>query len=373
MSIVVGTSIGAGMLGLPVETARSGFFPSICLFLLTWFITIVTGLLFSDVILSRAPNSNYVSLGKTILGKKYTGVIFGFYILLFYSLIAAYTKAVGTLLAHDFSLVGSAWAGSLFFIFLFLPLMCLGTSFIGRVNGFLTILMLGSFFLLISLGVQNVSLPFLAHQNWAQSFFSLPLLISSFGFHGTLPSLVDYLDRDRRKIQWAIVVGCTITLLIYLAWEFLVLGSVPLTGEISLTSAWMNDQTAITPMSQLSQNSSLWSFAHVFSLTAIITSFCGVSIGLIDFLIDAFQWKRSFATKAALLSAIYVSVLLLSLTDLRIFYLSLNYGAGIAGIFLLIFLPAFMARKAGHQGKTIATVLVFSAVALASCLISFFV
>ena len=54
VSIVVGTSVGAGMLGLPVETARSGFFPSIFLFFLTWLITIVTGFLFAEVLLSRS-------------------------------------------------------------------------------------------------------------------------------------------------------------------------------------------------------------------------------------------------------------------------------------------------------------------------------
>src|SRR3990167_755104 len=111
IGIVVGTSIGAGMLGLPVETARAGFFPSVILFILTWFMTIATGLLFSEVLLSRAPRSNYISLSKSILGGKYTVVIFGFYILLFYSLIAAYTKGIGIILSDHLALTNTAWNG----------------------------------------------------------------------------------------------------------------------------------------------------------------------------------------------------------------------------------------------------------------------
>ncbi|HSX26314.1 MAG TPA: aromatic amino acid transport family protein [Chlamydiales bacterium] len=382
VSIIVGTSIGAGMLGLPVETARGGFLPAICLFLLTWFISISSGLLFSEVLLTKPAGSNYISLGKNILGEKIKFAIFFFYILLFFSLIVAYTKGIGVLFSHDFALVSAPWHGSLLFILLFLPLMFFGTHLIGKVNGLLTFILLTSFILLISIGTQNISFTHFAPKNWSLSLFSIPLMISSFGFHGTLPSLIDYLDRDRKKIQKSIVLGCTITLLIYLVWEFFILGSIPLHGEISLTSAWMKDETAISPMSQLLKNPLIWNLAHIFSLTAIITSFFGVSIGLTDFLIDAFQISQNRNTRILLLSSVYLSALLLSMTELRVFYLSLNYGAGIAGTFLLIFLPALMAFKSNQieeerlfliaRKKALPLIFLFSAISVVSCILSFF-
>jgi tyrosine-specific transport protein len=321
-----------------------------------------------------------MSLGKSTLGSKFTFLIFGLYILLFYSLIAAYTKGVGVILSNDLGLTSTSWDGSFLFILIFMPLMYFGTHVIGKVNGFLLLVLLVSFFLLISVGNKNISFDLLTHQGWSQSLFSLPLIISSFGFHGTLPSLVDYLERDQRKIHWAIVIGSTITLVIYFAWELLILGSIPLSGETSLLSAWEHDQTAISPLSQLSGNPLIWNLAHIFSLAAIITSFCGVSISLIDFLVDAFQIKKSFLTKTLLLVSLYVSALLLSMTELRIFYLSLNYGAGIAGIFLLIFLPAFMVYKSNRDGLffgfskklVVSAIFVFSAISLLACLFNLF-
>jgi tyrosine-specific transport protein len=374
ISLVTGTSIGAGMLGLPVETATAGFFPSTCLFLLTWFITIASGLLFAEVILFNPPRSNYISISKRVLGNKITLAVFGLYILLFYSLIAAYTKGIGVILSDDFHLVGTPWNGSLCFILAFLPLMYFGTHLIGRLNSFLTCILLLSFVLLLSIGNQNLSWNLLTNQNWSHSLFSLPLIISSFGFHGTLPSLIDYLDRDKKKIQLAIIVGSTLTLLIYLSWELFILGSIPLTGATSLLSAWENDQTAITPLSQLSGSSLISHLAHIFSLSAIITSFFGVSIGLVDFLIDAFQMKRSTLTKTSLLLSLYLSALLLSMTDLRIFYLSLNYGAGFAGIFLLIFLPAYMMHRSRQTtGRALLPpIFLFSAISVLGCLLGFF-
>lgn len=381
VSIIVGTSIGAGMLGLPVETAKAGFLPTLCWFFITWIMTILTGFLFTEVIVSRPLGSNYISLGKSILGEKFTLVIFGLYILLFYSLIAAYTKGIGLILCKDLLVVKTVGSGSFFFMVAFLPLIYFGTKILGKVNNFLTLVLLASFLLLIFFGNQNLSFDFLKHQNWSQSLFSLPLMISSFGFHGTLPSLVDYLERDKRKIQWAIVLGSTVTLAIYISWELFILGSIPLHGEHSLTSAWENDQTAITPLSQISHHPMIWNLAHIFSLSAIITSFFGVSLGLMDFLIDALQLKKTFATKTTLLFIVYASALLLSMTELRIFYLSLNYGAGIAAVFLLIFLPAFMVFKSNSTSheplfflpKKIAlpAVFLFSALSIIGCLLSF--
>lgn len=357
------------MLALPVQTAQAGFLPSLFLFLVTWAATIATGFLFSEVILSKPAQANYISLGTTILGKKYTGVIFFLYILLFYSLIAAYTKGIGVILSNDLSLVSTPWYGSFFFMLIFLPLMYFGTHLIGGVNSLLTLVLIASFILLIAIGNRSISPDLLKHQDWSQCIYSLPLLISSFGFHGTLPSLVDYLERDRQKIRWAILIGSTVTLLIYLSWELLILGSVPLTGEVSLFSAWKNDQTAITPLSLLSNNPLIWNLAHIFSLSAIITSFFGVSIGLIDFLVDAFQLKKTFFVKTGLLLGLYVSVLLLSMTELRVFYLSLNYGAGLAGIFLLIFLPAFMMSKLDPSKHLLTrSIFVFSAISLLGCI-----
>ncbi len=144
----------------------------------------------------------------------------------------------------------------------------------------------------------------------------------------------------------------------------------------------MKDETAISPMSQLLKNPLIWNLAHIFSLTAIITSFFGVSIGLTDFLIDAFQISQNRNTRILLLSSVYLSALLLSMTELRVFYLSLNYGAGIAGTFLLIFLPALMAFKSNQieeerlfliaRKKALPLIFLFSAISVVSCILSFF-
>ena len=97
-------------------------------------------------------------------------------------------------------------------------------------------------------------------------------------------------------------------------------------------------------MGQLFKHSYLKVVALVFSITSITTSFLGVSLGLVDFLMDAFKLRESKNGRICILMAVYMFALLLSFTTLRVFYISLKYGAGIASIFLLIFLPTLLSQ-----------------------------
>ncbi len=127
--LIVGTSVGAGMLGLPVETAASGFFPAACLFFLCWGVMILSGCVFAEVLVKYKSGSNFITLTQEILGTKMTKVVFIFYVMLFFSLITAYTKGIGLLIGEQF-LLNSNFT-SIFFIISMLPLIYFGANAVG--------------------------------------------------------------------------------------------------------------------------------------------------------------------------------------------------------------------------------------------------
>ncbi len=369
--LILGTSIGAGMLGLPVATAASGFIPAAVLFLISWAIMILSGFVFAQVLVNSKKGSNFTTLTNNLLGSNMMKIVFLFYILLFFSLITAYTKGVGILIEEGFSLNSNY--GSVLFILISLPFLYFGTNAVGRINGILTIALFVFYGLLIYLSLPHIQPSYLARISWKESLAPLSLIITSFAFHGTLPSIVTYLNQDLKLIRKAIFCGSTITLAIYLIWQAVVIGCVPFTGEISLTTAHLFDHTAIVPMSQLFKDSYLRIFALLFSFASITTSFLGVSLGLVDFLIDSFKLKGSKQSRILLLILMYAFALALSFSSLRIFYLSLKYGAGIACIFLLILLPALLNRawssKEKHKQTISQTILItFAILAILTCL-----
>ena len=88
--LVIGTTIGAGIIGLPVKTGMIGFFPSLFVFIACWLLMLTTAYFFLDVNCSIEGESNLISMAHKTLGRWGEVVSWITYLLLLYSLIAAY-------------------------------------------------------------------------------------------------------------------------------------------------------------------------------------------------------------------------------------------------------------------------------------------
>jgi len=135
--MIVGTSIGAGMLGLPVETSRGGFGPTALLLLASWIVMSLSALLFVDVIDARKSEGNYLSLSESLFGKACRSFTFFVYIVLFISLTLAYAKGGGVFIAECIEGVTPA-VGCLLFLLLFVPLIVSGSKWLGLASSLLT-------------------------------------------------------------------------------------------------------------------------------------------------------------------------------------------------------------------------------------------
>ena len=123
------------------------------------------------------------------------------------------------------------------------------------------------------------------------------------------------------------------------------MGVVPITGEVSLTTALQLDQTAISPLKKLSSSRFMTQLSQIFYFCALTTSFIGVSLSTIDFSIDAFKLEKTLRNKILVSVYVFVPALILSVTNLRIFYLSIKFGAALACVLLLIIFPLVLAIK----------------------------
>ena len=58
---------------------------------------------------------------------------------------------------------------------------------------------------------------------------ALPVCLVSFGFHGNVPSLVKYYNRDAQRVMRAIFIGTSLALVIYILWQLAIQGNLPRT------------------------------------------------------------------------------------------------------------------------------------------------
>lgn len=358
--LIGGTSIGAGMLALPVTTAMYGFFPSILLFVLCWLCMMTTGLLMLEVNLWLKPGSNIISMAQQTLGVSGRIVAWATYILLFYSLMAAYVSGMGDLVnkavSTTFHFNISTGTGSLLLIILVGSAVYFGMHWVDYLN---RAFFFGKFITYVAVVIAVspfVSMPQLTPTHFNGAWLALPVIITSFGFQNTIPGLRVYLNDDVKKLRLAILIGSTIPLFIYILWEFVIIGVVPVEGKEGLLAILASGQPATglgASLEHILQNNWILNLFKAFTLCAIVTSFVGVSFSLYDFLIDSFSIKRDKKGRTLALVMTFLPPLIFAFVYPDGFIFALGY-AGIFVAILLGILPALMSWS-GRHWKKIAT------------------
>lgn len=344
--LITGCCIGAGMLGLPVLSAMAGFMPSLLMLLLGWAYMACTGLLLLEINLCFPEEVNIVSMAQRTFGVFGKLIAWLMFLFLFYCLMVAYTAASGEL-AVDFikQLTGipiHPWIGAFFFSFTLGILLFIGTHAIDHFNRVLMIGLVVTYLLLIVLGIPHIDTNLLKHRDWGYATWVLPVMIISFGYHNLIPSLTHYFRRDVQRMRLAILIGSGIPLIVYLLWEGLILGLVPIEGPGGLKEAVDKEQIATHVLHTVTGFPWVVNIAQAFAFFAITTSFVGVALSFVDFLADGLRVKKTAFSKVYLCFLALVPPFILALIYPQIFLTALNYAGGIGAVILFGILPAAM-------------------------------
>lgn len=348
--ILAGTAIGGGMLALPVITAAGGFFPAIIIFILCWLFMTATGLLLLEVFLWKKEESNLVSMAQMTLGFPGKVVAWLLYLFLFYSLTVAYVSGGGALVSDVFEALKinplHACISPLIFVLIFAPFVAIGAKAVDGINRLLMVGLIISFLVFVFLGIGHIEPKFLTHFKWPLALLATPVVFTSFGFQGTIPSVASYLDRNPQKVRKAIIIGSSIPLLVYILWEALILGVVP---REALVEAREKGLAAVAPLKNVLSVPWLFTVGEFFAFFAIVTSFLGVTLGLLDFLSDGLKVKKNLSGRLLLSLAIFIPPLLFAMVNPSLFLHALHYAGGLGCALLLGLLPILMVWR-GRYG-----------------------
>lgn len=346
--LVAGTTVGAGMLAVPVTTAFMGFFPSLLLFLVCWFFMLLSAFSFIDVNLAYKEETNIISMAGKTLGLFGKGLGWVFYMLLLYALIAAYICGSAPLFEGGVTFL-TGWHMPKGLSFFALPLIFgsfiyFGTLGVDIINRILMIGLFLSYFILIVFVPSHIEPSFLTHVDFKMAFVAIAVIVTSFGYHIIIPSLSTYMNHDKKKLKRCVFFGSLISLLIYVIWQILIMGTIPLQGENSLIMTWQLGANAAFPLAKILHTGWISLAALFFSFFAIVTSFLGVSLSLSDFLVDGLKIKKTWEGRLGACLLTFAPPLFFVFTYQRGFYLALEHAGAFVAV-LLIFLPALMAYR----------------------------
>lgn len=337
--LIAGTMIGVGMLALPVATGSSGFIPSVSIYFICWVFMIATALLFVEVSLWLPPDTSFISMANKLLGPLGRQVYWVAYLFLFLTVMIAHVAGGGQILIDIFGWNISSQFSSLIYVAAIAPVIYLGTRTVDLINKILISGVVISYLIFITTAFGSVNYTLLSFTSWGKTWIALPILFTAFTFQIIIPTLMTYMKRDVSKIRLAIFIGSTIPLVIYLIWEFLILGIVPPDG---LAEAARLGQNAVTPLRYYIGNNSIFSIGNFFAFFAMTTSFIPLALSFFDFLADGLKMQKVGFKKVLLVLGVFGFPTIFALKYPHIFLVALGYAGGFSCALLFGLMPPIM-------------------------------
>lgn len=344
--IVAGTTIGAGMLAMPLTSAEMGFSMTLILLFVLWLLLSYSALLFVELY-QKAPatDSGIATLAEQYFGIAGRTLATLSLVIFMYAILTVYSLGGGNLIAP---FVGSETVAIVGFVLVFAVIVTLGTNsvdgmtrliFIGKLIAFAIVL----FSMLPKVTLENLGAMPLHH---FLIISASPVFFTSFGFHVVIPSINKYLDGDVRRLRIAIIAGTAIPLVAYILWQMATHGVFSQTQFVEIIRKDPTLNGLVEATFQATGSTFISGAVRVFSALALITSFLGVSLSLFDCLDDLLKRVNVKANRLVLGLLTFAPVLAFALFY-RDFLAVLSY-AGQMFTFYGLVLPVAMvwvARK----------------------------
>ena len=362
--IITGTEIGAGILALPIITAKLGFIIGSIVMLLAWFLMTYTALLIADISLSIPEGSSFAAIAKITLGNSGAILTWISFLFLMYCISVAYISAASSafhILLNNIS--QNIW--SIIFVTILGSIVVIGTTAVDLINRVLLTtklicLVLVCLFLLKYIDISNLLVKPVELSDTLK--LAIPIIVTSFTSHIIVPTLTEYLNKNAKMLFQVIFYGSIIPLFLYLLWLVAVLGGLPLHGEISFMHSifsYTNVELAnvgdiLQALNQKITTSAAKISLSIFTDISVITSYLGVSLALYHFNIDSYCLYRLPSTKLKIIIAILLTFIIplsVNITYPDLFISAISYVGVSIGISLLI-MPSIIAynlsKKKNH-------------------------
>jgi tyrosine-specific transport protein len=349
--LLAGNIIGMASFGIPFASGISGFIPGAVMTFVIGVIIYFTSLLYAEAVLALPDGANISSSAGYFLGRwaqiSGTAILISLNLVVLSGYLSQASQALIDLFSEAFHFHPSYLAVVFFIFFAFFFILFRGVLFSEKVNFFLFMCLLAALGLIVFIGSREISLDWLKRTDWSLALFAAPILYTAFGFQVLVPTLTTYLERDPKKIKKALFWGTFIPFVIFVTIQWLII------GKYSPDTLWLiSEKTNIITWSYELLKKTPWMLYPIISyfFIAILTSYIGISLGLIDAWADFFKipltnrrgWRRVILCLLTLVPGIVLFFIAEETTILN----WLSYGSGIGEIILSFFPVAmvFIAR-----------------------------
>jgi len=330
---LVGTIIGAGVLGLPYVFAQSGFLIGAFWLIFLGVVMTFLNLWIGEITLRTKQIHQLTGYAEKYLGKTARNIMLIAIIIGVYSALLAYLIGEGQSLSRlFFGNTGYAFLFGLVFWGVMAILLQGGLSRLKSLEFWSVIFILAALFFSFLFLLPDVNKENLVQTNFTNVFFPFGIVLFALLGFNSVPELTREIGKNRKMLKKVIIIGSLIPIVSYLMFSFVIVGV--LGGSVS-------------EVSTISFSGLFGKLLILFGIFTMMTSFFVLSFALRDSFIFDFNKKK--------FSFLYVSIvplllyLFVSFFDLAGFVRILGLGGvisgGLTGILILL-----MVRKAQIKG-----------------------
>lgn len=288
MSLITGSTVGAGVLALPAATAPAGFLPSAAVMCGCWALLTAEAFLLAETNCFLRPKASNATgtahqivtlrqMADATLGRPGSLAVSFVYLPLSFSLLTAYIVKAGDIIGAFGIDHSSAAAG---FVATLGAVLCYGGQrTVDRLNNGMSTALVVLFAAVTAAGLTHVAPSRLtAVSDWSAVGPAVPVIFLALVYHDLVPVVVSKLGGDAGRVRAALLLGSVVPLVMFLAWE----------GVMLALPEGAPGQDAMQLLMAVG-GGFIGSALQAFSLLALSTSVVGTATGLTSTLTS--EWK----------------------------------------------------------------------------------
>jgi len=341
VSTLIGTIVGAGILGIPYVVAKAGFLVGLALMVVIGAAFIFLNLFAGEVVLRTKEQHQLTGYAGKYLGKWGKRTMTFTMIFAIYGALTAYLIGEGETLRAIFQMGEPLYYSLLFFI-LGVAIIWRGIRTMSKAE-FMLILFLFLAVILISIfSYQDIDLARLTPYDFGKFFLPYGVILFAMMGSPAIPEMQEVLGREKKLMKKAIIVGTAIPIFLYIIFAVVIMG---LVGVEQFELLAPNERIATVALS-LYAHPALAILANILAVLSMFTSFLTLGTALLQ--VYAYDYGLSRLMAGVLTFALPLVMVAFNLTT---FIAALGITGAIAGGLdgILITLMYWKAKYAGER------------------------
>ncbi len=307
VTTLVGTIVGAGILGIPYVVAKAGFLVGFILILVLGIAFIFLNLFAGEIVLRTKEQHQLTGYAEKYLGKNGKRIMTFTMLFAIYGALTAYLIGEGETLRAIFQF-GEPLYYSLIFFVVGVFIVWRGMKSTGKAELILISLL---FLVVISIAIfsyQNLNLNHFTFFDFSKLFVPYGIILFAMMGSPAIPEMQEVLGKDKQLLKKAIIIGTSIPIILYIVFTFVIMG---LVGIDQFEVLAPNERIATVALSMYA-HPLLGILANLLAILSMFTSFLALGTALAQ--VYEYDYAISRSVSMLLTFAIPLIIIVFNLT-----------------------------------------------------------